>query len=76
MANDRATVIAFILGALVAKPPAVLQEIAAAHAEMALQDHYAFLGVGRDAKADDVSKAYFEHAKRWHSDRFAGLELV
>ena len=75
MANDRATVIAFVLGALVAKPPALLQEIATAHAEMALQDHYAFLGVGRDAKVDDIRKAYFEHAKRWHTDRFAGVDL-
>lgn len=75
MSNDRATVMAFVLGALVAKPPALLQEIATAHAEMAMQDHYVFLGVGRDAKADDVRKAYFEHAKRWHTDRFAGLDL-
>jgi curved DNA-binding protein CbpA len=75
MVSDKATVIAFVLGALVAKPPALLQDIATAHAEMALQDHYAFLGVGRDAKADDIRKAYFEHAKRWHSDRFAGVDL-
>ncbi len=75
MAADRATVIVFVLGGLVAKPPAVLQEIAAAHAEMATQDHYAFLGVGRNAKADDIRKAYFDHAKRWHSDRFAGVDL-
>lgn len=75
MANDRATVIAFILGALSPKPSALLQEIATAHAEMANQDHYAFLGVGREAKADDVRKAYFDHAKRWHSDRFAGTDL-
>ncbi len=75
MAPDRATVIAFVLGALVAKPPALLQEIAAAHAQMADQDHYAFLGVGRGATGEDIRKAYFDHAKRWHSDRFAGMEL-
>ncbi|HSI06219.1 MAG: DnaJ domain-containing protein [Myxococcota bacterium] len=75
MTNDRATVIAFVLGALIAKPPALLLEIATAHAEMALQDHYEFLGVGRNAKADDIRKAYFDHAKRWHTDRFAGLDL-
>jgi curved DNA-binding protein CbpA len=75
MAGDKATVIAFILGGLIAKPPAILQEIVTAHAEMANQDHYAFLGVGRNAKADDIRKAYFDHAKRWHSDRFASVDL-
>lgn len=75
MTADRPTVIAFVLGALVAKPPAVLQEITTAHAEMVNQDHYAFLGVGRNATAEDIRKAYFDHAKRWHSDRFAGMDL-
>lgn len=75
MANDKATVIAYVLGGLVPQLSGLAQEIAVAHAAMASQDHYAFLGVGAKATADDIRKAYFEHAKRWHSDRFAGSDL-
>lgn len=75
MAADKATVIAYMLGGLIEKPSAAVQEIIDAHTAMANQDHYAFLGVATTADADTIRKAYFVHAKRWHIDRFAGIEL-
>lgn len=37
--------------------------------------HYEVLGVGPDAGVDEIKKAYFAAAKKWHSDSFSGLEL-
>ena len=39
------------------------------------QDFYQRLGIAQSASQDEVRKAYFEMAKRWHSDKFAGVEL-
>lgn len=50
-------------------------EIESAHAASKTQDHYGFLGVLRTAKEDEIRKVYFEFAKRWHSDRFVGVDL-
>jgi curved DNA-binding protein CbpA len=38
-------------------------------------NHYQVLGVKRGAGADAVKAAYFEAAKRFHSDAFSGMEL-
>ena len=54
---------------------AMQQDIADAFRRMAEQDHYAFLGVARDAPAETIRKAYFELAKRWHADRLVGAGL-
>lgn len=36
------------------------------------QDHYETLGIGRDADADEIKKAYRRLAKRYHPDRNQG----
>jgi curved DNA-binding protein CbpA/CheY-like chemotaxis protein len=38
-------------------------------------NHYQVLGVQRGADAEAVKAAYFEAAKKFHSDSFSGLEL-
>src|SRR5206468_6251827 len=38
-------------------------------------NHYQVLGVKHGADADTVKAAYFEAAKRFHSDAFSGMEL-
>jgi len=38
-------------------------------------NHYQVLGVKQGADADAVKAAYFEAAKRFHSDAFSGMEL-
>lgn len=58
-----------------AKAREVALEVKLAFERAKGQTYYDVLGVKQDATADDVRKAYFEAAKRWHSDRFAGLEL-
>lgn len=35
-------------------------------------DHYAILGVGRGATADEIKRAYRQQMARYHPDRFAG----
>ena len=37
--------------------------------------HYEVLGVGPKVGAEDLKKAYFEKAKRFHSDSFSGVQL-
>ena len=54
---------------------AAVTEIDAAFDQMQTQTLYDLLGVSRTAGADMVRKAYLEAAKRWHSDRFAGMQL-
>jgi curved DNA-binding protein CbpA len=65
--------------AAVAGGPAPLSEqaraVATAFHAAAGQDHYAFLGVARDAPVDVIRKAYFEQAKRWHADSLVGARL-
>lgn len=38
-------------------------------------NHYEVLGVAPDAGSDDIRKAYFGLARKWHSDAFAGRDL-
>lgn len=53
----------------------VAQEIDAAFLAHEGQDHFAFMGLPRDAPVEAVRRAYFEHAKRWHADRLTSLGL-
>jgi curved DNA-binding protein CbpA len=53
----------------------VAHEIHTTWARSAKLNHYAFLGVERDAGPEQAQKAYFAHAKRWHSDRLTGEGL-
>lgn len=39
------------------------------------QDHFALLGVGRTASAEDMKQAYLDFSKRYHPDRFGGINL-
>lgn len=50
-------------------------EVQAAYNRLSTQDHYMFLGVERHAPSDQIRKAYFDKAKLWHTDRFAGMGL-
>lgn len=50
-------------------------EIEATWARFQEQSHYDVLGVARNAGAEQIRTAYLQLASRWHSDRFAGIEL-
>lgn len=50
-------------------------EIKSAHKAASKQNYYEVLGVAASATAEQVRKAYFEQAKRWHTDRFAGIPM-
>lgn len=50
-------------------------EVRKAETEFKGRTHYEFLEVGPRADVEQVRRAYFERAKRWHTDRFAGLKL-
>jgi curved DNA-binding protein CbpA len=39
------------------------------------QDHFALLGVERGASAEVVKQAYLDFSKRYHPDRFGGINL-
>ncbi|MEE8409887.1 MAG: DnaJ domain-containing protein [Myxococcota bacterium] len=57
------------------KAKRVAIEIEKAHRELEGKTHYDALGLLPDASAEAIRDAYFEVARRWHSDRFAGLGL-
>ncbi len=40
------------------------------YGRMSRQDHFALLGIGRDASSEDIRRSYFNLAKRYHPDRF------
>jgi tetratricopeptide (TPR) repeat protein len=46
-----------------------------AHKKLAQQNHFEVLGVGRGATAQEIKKAYFILAKRYHPDRHFGPPL-
>src|SRR5512140_981244 len=46
-----------------------------AHARMAQLDHYAVLGVPRDADKKEIKRAYFQLAATVHTDRYFGKKL-
>lgn len=60
--------------AIVDVPQQVL-DIQTAHDVAKNQDFYQRLGVAETASQEEIRKAYFEMAKRWHSDKFSGVEL-
>ena len=53
----------------------VVVEIRQAYEKATGASHYDVLGVDEKATAEQIREAYFKHAKRWHSDRFAGLDI-
>jgi len=50
-------------------------DIETTFARLADQSHYQVLGVAKTANAEEVRRSYFQLAKRWHSDSFAGVDL-
>ncbi len=51
------------------------REIDEIHASLATHDHYAVLGLSRDADKKAVKRAYFERTSRFHPDRFFRRKL-
>ncbi|HEX8697370.1 MAG TPA: DnaJ domain-containing protein [Myxococcaceae bacterium] len=39
------------------------------------QDHFTLLGVGRTASAEEMKQAFLDFSKRYHPDRFGGINL-
>lgn len=54
---------------------AAIAEITAVHAGLKDKTLYEVLGVAESATPDAIRNAYFELAKRWHTDKYAQLEL-
>lgn len=50
--------------------PADVAEVHALRYTLSSRNYYQLLGVGRDAREDDIKKAYFRLARRFHPDRF------
>jgi curved DNA-binding protein CbpA len=50
-------------------------EIERIHTKLPELDHYQLLEVDRSASPERIREAYFEVAKRWHSDRFTGYAI-
>ncbi|MEW5848901.1 MAG: DnaJ domain-containing protein [Myxococcota bacterium] len=48
------------------------EEIEKVHATLSKTDHFALLGIKREAAESDVKTAYFALAKKYHPDRLAG----
>lgn len=55
--------------------PLTREECLARLASAASGDHYAVLGISRDASPDTVRSAYYAAARRYHPDRFRAGEL-
>jgi tetratricopeptide (TPR) repeat protein len=55
---------------------ALRNEILALHAGLGERDHYQLLGIGRNADAAAVRRAYVSAAKRFHPDALARLGLL
>jgi tetratricopeptide (TPR) repeat protein len=60
---------------LVDLDPALQKEIIDLEREQEGQDHFALLGVGRAASADAMKHAFTDFSKRYHPDRFTGINL-
>lgn len=59
-----------------AKLDAVRKELLALHADLDGRDHYTLLGVGQNADAAAVRRAYVDLAKRFHPDAVTRLGLT
>ena len=50
-------------------------EIEELHGKINELDHYSMLGVRPVAAVEEIGRAYLVQARRWHSDRLAGMNL-
>jgi len=62
--------------ALAPELAALRDEVLALHGKLAQLDHYALLGVARDADAGTIKRAYLKAAKRFHPDALLRLGLA
>jgi len=62
--------------ALAPEVAALRDEVLALHAKLDELDHYALLGVARDADAGTIKRAYLKAAKRFHPDALLRLGLA
>ena len=56
-------------------PPELRRQVLDLYYRLDALDHYALLGVPRDADKAAIRKAYFERSKRFHPDTFFGKDL-
>lgn len=56
-------------------PHSIAQEVAAEFDRLAAANYYALLGVDKDAEEAEIRQRFRELARKYHADRYAGLNL-
>lgn len=53
----------------------LVAEIQALHPHLESQNHYEILGLSQDSDPAEIGKAYLAKARKFHSDRFSGIDI-